>query len=138
EEHLARELLAHLAGEVSAAVARVEGADVGVGLLEAPVLAAGDREVAHDARRVATARRPAGHEGDDDLRHEADEALHLEDVEAADAGSRYAAFGGYSISGGGVLAFGGYSISGGGVLVAALAPDALVAARAEGPAAVLR
>src|SRR5690606_40314371 len=94
------------AGDGSSAVPRAEGADVGVGLLEAPVLAAGDREVAHNVQRVATARRPAGHEGDDDLRHEADEALHREDEEAADAGSRYAAFRGYSIGGGAGLAFG--------------------------------
>jgi len=43
EEDLAGELLAHLPGEIRAAVAAVETADVGVGLLEAGVLATGQR-----------------------------------------------------------------------------------------------
>src|SRR5690606_21599585 len=115
EEHLARELLAHLPREVGATVARVERADIRIRLLEMRVLTAGDREVAHDVQRVAAARGPAGHERDDDLRHEADEALHLEDVQAP-CPARLA------------LA----------VLVPAAPADALVAARAERPAAVLR
>ena len=48
EEDLAGELLADLAGEVRRAEAAVEGADVGVGLLEPRLLGAGDREVADD------------------------------------------------------------------------------------------
>ena len=43
EEHLARELLPDLAGEVRRAVAGVERADIGVGLLEPAVLGARDR-----------------------------------------------------------------------------------------------
>ena len=81
EEHLARELLADLAGEVGAAVAGVERADVGIRLLEAAVLGARDREVADHVQRVPAAGRPAGDDRDDDLRHEADEPLHLEDVQ---------------------------------------------------------
>src|SRR5206468_5166257 len=100
--------------EVGAAVAAVEGADVGIRLLEPAVLRRRDREVADDVQRVPAARRPTGHEGDDDLRHEADEPLHLEDVQAADALPT-------------VL-----------VLVPVAAADALVAARAERPTAVLR
>ena len=119
-EDLPGELLAHLAGEVGRAVAAVEGADVGVGLLEAGVLGAGQGHVAGDVERVAAAGRPAVDDGDDELRHEPDEPLALEDVEPAGPGrvdglGRFAA----------------------GVLVTGPAPDALVAAGAEGPAAVL-
>ena len=70
---------------------------------------------------VPAAGRPAGHDADDDLRHEADEALHLEDVEAAGLG--------------GIDGVGGVAVR---VAVAVLAADALVAAGAERPAAVLR
>ena len=59
EEDLAGELLADHLGEVGAAVAAVEGADVGVGLLEAGVLAAGDGQVADDVQGVPAAGRPA-------------------------------------------------------------------------------
>jgi hypothetical protein len=86
EEDLPGELLAHLAGQVGRAEAAVEAGHVGVGLLEAGVLAAGEREVAHHVQAVAAAGRPARHDADDHLRHEADEPLHLEDVEPAGAG----------------------------------------------------
>ena len=56
EEDLAGELLADLPGQIRAAVAAVEAADVGVGLLEPGVLAAGQRQVAD--RRAGCARRP--------------------------------------------------------------------------------
>ena len=69
---------------------------------------------------VATTRCPAGDEGDNDLGHGADEALHLQDVQSSRA-SRVDAFGGLAA----------------GVVVAVAAADALVAAGAEGPAAVL-
>ena len=76
---------------------------------------------AHDVEAVAAAGRPAGHDADHDLGHEADEPLHLEDVEAAGLA--------------GVDRVGGVAL---GVAVAVLAADALVAAGAERPAAVLR
>ena len=85
EEDLAGELLAHLAGQVRAAEAAVEAGHVGVGLLELAVLGAGQREVGHHVQAVAAAGRPAGDHADDHLGHEADEALHLEDVQAAGA-----------------------------------------------------
>ena len=55
EEDLAGELLADLPGQVRAAVAAVEAADVGVGLLEPGVLAAGQGQV---ASRVPARPRP--------------------------------------------------------------------------------
>ena len=111
-------------GEVRRAVAAVERADVGVGLLEPRVLAAGDRQVADDVQRVAAAGRPAVDDGDDDLGHGADQPLHLEDVQPAARGP----------DPGRVDRVGGLAL---GVLVAAAAPDPLVAAGAERPAAVL-
>ena len=121
EEDLAGELLADLAGEVGAAEAAVEAGDVGVGLLEAGVLRAGDREVGDDVQAVPAAGRPARHHADHDLGHEPDEPLHLEDVQPTGAP--------------GLDRVGGVAL---GVLVAVLAADALVAAAAERPAAVLR
>ena len=70
---------------------------------------------------MAAARRPAGDHRDDPLGHEPDETLALQDVEPAGPGR---------VDRVGRLAAG--------VLVAGAAPDALVAAGAEGPAAVLR
>ena len=121
EEDLAGELLADLPGQVRAAVAAVEAADVGVGLLEPGVLAAGQGEVADHVQAVPAAGRPAVDQADDHLGHEPDQPLHLEDVQPAGAG--------------GVDGVGGLAA---GVLVAAAAADALVAAGAERPAAVLR
>ena len=70
---------------------------------------------------VAAARRPARHDADDDLRHEPDQALHLEDVQPAGARRvdrlRRVALG---------------------VAVPVAAADALVAAGAERPASVAR
>ena len=82
-------------------------------------------------QRVPAAGRPARDHRDDDLRHEADEPLHLEDVQAADARAAAAGLGrarsaAASVAGVGV------------VLVAVATADALVAAGAERPAAVLR
>jgi hypothetical protein len=54
EEDLAGELLADLAGEVGAAEAAVEAGDVGIGLLEAGVLALAR---VRSARRAGCARR---------------------------------------------------------------------------------
>ena len=86
EEDLARELLAHHLREVRGAVAAVEGTHVGVGLLEARVLAGGHRQVADDVEAVAATGCPTVDEADDDLRHRADEALHLEDVKTPTLG----------------------------------------------------
>jgi hypothetical protein len=95
-------------------------AHIGIRLLEPAVLGARDRQVAHDVQRVPAAGRPPRDHRDDDLRHETDEPLHLEDVEAPGAGR---------VGSGRVV---------GGVRVAVATADALVAARAERPAAVLR
>src|SRR5690606_5386323 len=76
---------------------------------------------AHHVEAVAAADRPARDHRDHDLRHEADQPLDLEDVEAPEAGGIDPARG---------LALG--------VAVAVLAADPLIAAGAEGPAAVLR
>ena len=121
EEDLAGELLAHLTGQIRAAVTAVEAADVGVGLLEAGVLAAGQGEVADHMQAVPAAGRPPVDQADDHLGHEPDEALHLEDVQPAGAG-RIDRVGGLA----------------GGVLVAGAPADALIAAGAKRPAAVFR
>ena len=121
EEDLPGELLADLAGQVGRAESAVEAGDVGVGLLEPRVLAAGQGQVADDVQAVPAARRPAGHHADDDLGHEPDEPLHLEDVQPSAA---------RRVDGLAGLPFG--------VAVAVPAADPLVAAGAEGPPAVLR
>ena len=69
---------------------------------------------------MAAACSPAGDEGDNDLGHGADEALHFQDVQSACA-CRVDAFCGVAA----------------GVVVAVAAADALVATGAERPAAVL-
>src|SRR5262249_23697819 len=107
--------------EVRRAEAAVEARDVEVRLLETRVLAARDREVADDVEAVPAARRPAGHDADHDLRHEPDQALHLEDVEASGA-RRVDRVRGLALR----------------VPVAVAAADPLVAAGAERPAAVAR
>src|SRR5690606_41477240 len=100
------------------------------GLRAARAVDTGDGHVAHHVERVPPPGGPAAHRADDDLGHGPHEPLDLEDVQPARArgvdllpalrrtGARV-----------GVLGL---------VAVAAPAPDALVAARAEGPAAVLR
>jgi hypothetical protein len=119
EEDLPGPLLSHLAGEVGRTEPPVEAGHVGIGLLEAGVLPAGDGEVGHDVEAVAAARRPPGHHADHHLGHEPDQPLHLEDVEAAGAAG---------IDGVGRLALG--------VAVAITPADALVAPRAERPTPV--
>ena len=70
---------------------RVVG-DVGVGLLEARVLAAGQRQIACHVQAVPATGGPAVHQADDDLRHEPDQPLHLEDVQPpGEAGSTVSA-----------------------------------------------
>ena len=120
EEDLAGELLADLAGEVGRPEAAVERADVGVGLLEARVLAAGEGEVGDDVQAVPAAGRPARDHAEHDLRHEPDQPLALQDVQPAEPRL--------------VDGVGGLPL---GVLVAGAAADPLVAAGAERPAAVL-
>ena len=85
------------------------------------MLPAGEGEVAHHVEAVPAAGRPAGHHGDDNLSHEANEPLHLEDVEATGSGR---------IDRIGTLALR--------VPISVAAADALVAPGAEGPTAVLR
>jgi hypothetical protein len=122
-EDLPRELLADRLGEVRRPVAAVEGADVGVGLLEAGMLAGGDRQVADDVERMSAAGRPTIDDRDDDLGHGADQALDLEDVQPSSVSLRPGL-----VDRVGRLA--------GGVLVAGTSADPLVATGAERPLAV--
>ena len=130
EEDLARTLIPGLAGQERRAVAGVERPDVRVRLHECRVLDGGDRQVRDHVEGVAAAGRPSGDGSNDDLRHRADEALDLQDVQAP--GAR------------GVDLFA--SLSGGGlgvcaldlVTVAVAASHPLIAARAEGVSAVAR
>jgi hypothetical protein len=121
EEDLPGQLLADLAGEVGGSVSPVEAGHVGVGLLEPGVLGAGEGQVGDDVQTVPSPGRPPGHDGDDDLRHEADQALHLEDVQPPGAGR---------VGGGGVIALR--------IPVTVTTPDALVPSRAKGPPPVAR
>ena len=73
----------------------------------------------HARFKQTDAGRPAGDDADDDLRHEADQPLALEDVEPPGTGG---------VDGVGRVPAG--------VLITAAAPDALVASRAERPAPV--
>src|SRR5690606_22685785 len=107
--------------------AAVERADVRVGLLEAGVLPAGEGEVGDGVEAVSAAGGPAGHDADDDLGHEADQSLALQDVEAGELGGVD-----------GVRRCAGVVVAVRLVLVAGLAADPLVAAAAKGPLAVLR
>ena len=118
EEDLASALVAHLPREQRGAVARVERADVGVGLLEPRVLAARQGKVGDHVQLVAAAGRPAVDRRDGHLGRRAHEALHLEDVQPAAIRGRI---------GGGAL-----------VEVAVAAANALVAAGTERVHAVRR
>ena len=120
EEDLAGELLPDLPGQVRRPEAAVERADVGIGLLEASVLCAGQGEVADHVQAVTTAGGPAVDERDHDLRHEPDQPLHLEDVQPPERGRIDAC-----------------RVVAGGVLIAGSAADPLVPSAAERPAAVL-
>ena len=120
EEDLTGEFLPGLPREVGAAEAAVEAADIGIGLLEPGVFAAGQGEVAGHVQAVPAAGRPSVDQADHHLGHEPDEPLHLQDVQPPGA-RRVDGLGGLAL----------------GVLVARAAPDALVATGAECPAAVL-
>src|SRR6202012_4200716 len=120
EEDLAGELLADLSSQIRAAVAAVEAADVGVGLLEPGMLAAGQGQVADHVQAVPAARGPAVDQADHHLGHESDPPLHFEDVQPAGTG--------------GINSVRGLACR---VLVAAAAADALIAAGAERPTTVL-
>ena len=100
--------LAHHAGQVAGSKAAVKGTHVGAGLAEAGVVG-GNAQVAHHVQHVAAADGPARHHRNDRLGNGADDFLEFQHVEA----------------GHGVFAH-----------VAAVAAHALVAARAEGPAAL--
>src|SRR5690606_29152769 len=116
--------------QVGRPVPAVERPDVGVGLLELPVLAAGDRQVGDHVQRVPAPGGPAVDDGDHHLGHGADEALHLQDVQAPGAG-------GVDVVGGVGATDGPARTVGRRVLVAGATADALVPAGAERPAAVL-
>ena len=84
------------------------------------MLGGGDAQVGDDVEGVATTCGPAVDERDHDLRHESDEALRLQDVQAGEPGF--------------VDGARGLTV---GILVAGPAADPLVAAGTECPAAVL-
>ena len=125
EEDFAGKFLAHHLCQVCGTITGVKTSDIRISLLKARVLAGCDRHVAHHVQGVAAAGSPTTNYGDDHLRHSADQALYLKDVQAA-------AFGLLARD---VNSVGSVAV---GVAVAAAASDALVAAGAEGPAAVLR
>ena len=83
KEDLACPLLTDLACQQSRSVAAVEDGDVGVGLLEDCMLFRSQCETADDMKRVAAPGRPSAHHYDHHLGHETNQALYLEDVEAA-------------------------------------------------------
>lgn len=117
KEDLSGSLLADLPGEQRRPIATVEAGDIGVGLFEDGMLCGCQREVAHNVQRVSSPYSPPGYHCDDDLGHEANQTLYLEDVEPPES-SRVDT----------VAAL---------VLIPVLATNTLVSAGAEGPAAVL-
>ena len=125
EEDLPGELLADHLREVGAAVAAVEAADVGVGLLEARVLAAGERQVADDVQAVPAAGGPAGDDATTTLG-----IVRISRWTSRMCSRPPSAVTRRSSTVSAVVALG--------VLVARAAADALVAAGAERPAAVPR
>ncbi len=83
KEDLPSSLLADHARQVGRSVPGVVAGDVGIGLLEEPVLAASDRQVADHVQAVTTTDRPTRHERHHDLGHEPDQTLDLQDVQAS-------------------------------------------------------
>ena len=81
---LAGLLLADDTGEVGSAETAIKAADRRASLAEHGVVG-GDGEITDYVQHMATADGEAGHEGDDDLGHRADEALQVEDIETGDA-----------------------------------------------------
>jgi hypothetical protein len=83
EEDLACTFLPDLTCKQRRSVASIEACNVGVGLLEHGVIPRCERQVAHNMEAVATTDSPSRYDGDDDLGHESNEALNLEDVESS-------------------------------------------------------
>src|SRR3954471_8333750 len=124
EEDFPREFGPDHPGEVRRTVARIEAADVGIGLFESGELRTRQRQVAHDVQRMAATGRPSRNDRDDDLGHETDEALYFQDVQP----TRSARLDGIRSTVGALRPVR--------VPVPVPAPDALVTTRAEGPATV--
>src|SRR5215207_6369411 len=120
EEDFSGKLLPHLTGQVGGAEAGVEGADIGVRLLEASLLGTGQAQVAHHVQAVPTPGRPAVDEGDHDLGHEADQPLDLQNVQPTHRCRTYV----------------GWLVSHR-IRVTGAGPDSLITAAAECPPAVL-
>src|SRR5918994_2027251 len=121
EEDFSGELLPDLTGQVGGAETGVEGADIGVRLLEASLLGTGQAQVAHHVQAVPTPGGPAVDEGDHDLGHEADQPLDLQNVQPTHRCRTYV----------------GWLVSHR-KRVTAAGPDPLITAAAECPPAVLR
>ena len=85
EEDLTCALLAHLAREVGRTKPTIEACNVRVGLLEDRMLFAGEGHVAHHVKAVPPSNRPSRDDGNDDLVHEPNLTLHVQDVEPVDA-----------------------------------------------------
>lgn len=120
EEDLPRSLLTDHPGQIGRPVTRVIAGHVGVRLLEGGVFLGGKREIANNMETVSATDSPTRDNRNNHFGHESDEALHLENMEAAETGR---------IDGVGGLAIG--------VLVTVFAPDPLIAAGTECPTTVL-
>ena len=118
KEDLTGLLLTDHARQIGRAKARIKAGNIGIGLFEDRMFLAGEAEIANHMQAVATADRPAWDHRDDDLGHEADQALDFEDVQASESGRvRSAGFGAL-------------------VLIAIFAANPLIAARTKSPAPV--
>src|SRR5687767_12795973 len=84
EEDLSRALLAYLSRQQRRAITAVEAGHVGIGLLEDGVLTTGDRQIAHDVQAVTAADGPTWDGCDHDLGREANQPLHLQDMQSAE------------------------------------------------------
>src|SRR5690606_26506043 len=119
----------HLACQIGRAVAAIEGADIGVGLLEPAMLGRSDGEIGCDEQRMSAASRPSVNHCNDDLRHEPNQSLTFQNVQAGEfcfVDRRRFLSAGVRCTSLHVL-----------VLVASATTDALIAARAERVLAVL-
>ena len=119
EKDFTSKFLTRLARKVCGAVAAIETRYVGIGLLKAGMFLRCNGEVGNNVQTVATTCGPSGHDANNNFGHEANEALHFKNMQAAHA---------RRVAVGNVVAFN--------VLIAIFATNALVAATAKCPATI--
>ena len=112
--------LTNLSGQICRTKSAIETRHIGVGLLEPCVFLACQCEIGNDMKTMTAAGRPSRNRAYDNLWHESDQALHLENVQASGSS--------------GVDAFSGLALR---ILVAVATANSLITATAKCPHAVL-